>query len=98
MQAQIHHLWKLLRVLLPWLALRLRHKTRTFIQKDMGCVTSFGHIEDRRLDRMIEIADEYDLCLDDVVRYMGRCSHTAFAAFSERPSRLPLYTKSKVTP
>lgn len=53
---------------------------------------------DRRLDRMIEVAEELDVPLDHVVKYMGRCSQTAFRMFSERPSRLPLYIKSKVSP
>lgn len=53
---------------------------------------------DRRLDRMIEICEELDVPLDHVVRYMGRCSYSAFKAFSDNPSRLPLYTKSSVSP
>jgi hypothetical protein len=61
-------------------------------------VVTFGKPVDRRLDRMIEIADELDVPLDHVVAYMGRCSQTAFRAFSESPSRLPRYTKSSVSP
>ena len=53
---------------------------------------------DRRLDRMIEISDELDVPLDHVVRYMGRCSHTTFLMFSDKPSRLPRYMKSSVSP
>lgn len=53
---------------------------------------------DRRLDRMIEVADQLDVPLDHVVRHMGRCSQRAFAAFSDNPSLLPRYTKSSVNP
>jgi len=53
---------------------------------------------DRRLDRMIEVADELDVPLDHVVKYMGRCSQTAFRMFSDKPSRLPRYIKSNVRP
>jgi len=53
---------------------------------------------DRRLDRMIEVADELDVPLDHVVKHMGRCDQRTFEALSERPSRLPRYTKSSVTP
>lgn len=53
---------------------------------------------DRRLDRMIEIADELDVPLDHVVAHMGRCSQRDFAAFSDNPSRLPRYMKSSVNP
>lgn len=61
-------------------------------------VVDFGAAIDRRLDRMIEIAGELDCPLDHVVFYMGRCSYTAFLAFSDRPSLLPRYTKSNVRP
>lgn len=53
---------------------------------------------DRRLDRMIEIADELDVSLDHVVKHMGRCDQTTFRAFSDNPSLLPRYTKSRSTP
>ena len=41
---------------------------------------------DTRLDRMIEIADETGLKLDDVVRIMGRCDQRDFEKFSDNPS------------
>ena len=44
---------------------------------------------DRRLDRMIEIAESEALTLDHVVKVMGRCDQRAFAAFSDKPSTLP---------
>ena len=53
---------------------------------------------DRRLDRMIQIADSEGLPLDHVVLHMGRCDHKAFEALSESPSRLPRYMKSSVNP
>lgn len=53
---------------------------------------------DRRLDRMIEISDELNVPLDHVVKHLGRCDQTAFAAVSDNPSRLPRYMKSSVTP
>lgn len=53
---------------------------------------------DTRLDRMIEIADELDISLDQVVAVMGRCSQRDFRAFSDNPSSLPLYIKSSVSP
>ena len=53
---------------------------------------------DRRLDRMIEIADLLDVSLDHVVRHMGRCDQSSFRAFSDNPSLLPRYTKSRSTP
>ena len=53
---------------------------------------------DQRLDRMIEIADQLDLRLDDVVRAIGRADQRTFAAFSDNPERLPLYIKSRSTP
>lgn len=63
-----------------------------------GRIIPFGRKEDRRLDKMIQIADETDLPLDHIVNYMGRCSEATFKAFSDNPSLLPLYTKSKVRP
>lgn len=53
---------------------------------------------DRRLDRMIQIADTLDVPLDHVVTHMGRCSQRDFDAFSDNPSRLPRYMKSSVSP
>lgn len=53
---------------------------------------------DRRLDRMIEIADELDVPLDHVVAHMGRCDQSTFRAFSDNPSLLPRYMKSSVRP
>lgn len=53
---------------------------------------------DKRLDRMIEIADQLDVPLDHVVAHMGRVDQSTFDAFSASPSRLPRYTKSRVRP
>lgn len=53
---------------------------------------------DRRLDRMIEISDLLDVPLDHVVRHMGRCDQRTFREFSDSPSRLPRYIKSKSRP
>jgi hypothetical protein len=53
---------------------------------------------DARLDRMIEIADALDVPLDHVVLHMGRVDQTTFDALSANPSRLPRYTKSRVSP
>ncbi len=53
---------------------------------------------DKRLDRMLAVADELDVPLDHVVRHMGRCDQTTFEALSDNPSRLPRYTKSSVSP
>lgn len=53
---------------------------------------------DKRLDRMIEIADQLNVPLDHVVAHMGRADQSAFEAFSANPSRLPRYMKSKVSP
>ena len=47
---------------------------------------------------MIEIAQETGAPLDEIVLYMGRCSDTAFRAFSDRPSTLPMYVKSRLQP
>lgn len=60
-------------------------------------IIEFAKPVDRRLDRMIEIADELDCPLDHVVAYMGRCSQTTFLAFSDNPATLPRYRKSKVS-
>ena len=53
---------------------------------------------DARLDRMIEVAEELNISLDYVVSVMGRCSQSDFDALSDKPSRLPMYMKSKVKP
>lgn len=53
---------------------------------------------DRRLDRMIQIADELDVTLDHVVAHMGRVDQSTFDALSASPSRLPRYMKSNVSP
>lgn len=71
---------------------------RVLLIRSMGNVVQFGASIDRRLDRMIEIAEECDMPLDHVVKYMGRCSYTAFLAFSDNPSLLPRYMKSSVRP
>lgn len=55
-------------------------------------------IADERLDRMIEVADELGVPLDHVVEHMGRCDQRTFLAFSDNPSSLPRYTKSRVSP
>jgi hypothetical protein len=55
-------------------------------------------VADRRLDRMLEIADELDVPLDYVVKLMGRCSYKTFRAFSDNPSTLPRYIQSSVSP
>lgn len=51
-----------------------------------------------RLDRMIEIAREYDVSLDDVVAAMDHLGVISFRALSESASTLPKYIKSKVNP
>ena len=53
---------------------------------------------DRRLDRMIEIAELLHVPLDHVVEHMGRCDQSRFLMFSEMPERLPRYMKSSVSP
>lgn len=53
---------------------------------------------DRRLDRMIEIAEELDVSLDHVVKHMGKCDQSTFRAFSDNPSLLPRYMKSRSKP
>lgn len=49
---------------------------------------------DRRLDRMIEIADEIDVSLDHVVKHLGYCDETTFLMLSGNPLSLPRYMKS----
>lgn len=53
---------------------------------------------DRRLDRMIEIADQLGVPLDHVVKHMGRCDQRAFLMFSGSPETLPRYMKSSFKP
>lgn len=53
---------------------------------------------DARLDRMIELADQMQISLDDIVRAIGRADQTIFDAVSERPSLLPRYIQSRVNP
>lgn len=53
---------------------------------------------DRRLDRMIEIADELDVPLDHVVKHMGRCDQRRFLMLSGNPEMLPRYMKSSFSP
>jgi hypothetical protein len=53
---------------------------------------------DKRLDRMIEVADALDVPLDHVVMHMGRCPQSVFRTLSGNPSLLPRYMKSRETP
>ena len=53
---------------------------------------------DRRLDRMIEIAEETGETLDAVVAAIGRADYRSFRAVSDNPSTLPRYIASKVKP
>ena len=53
---------------------------------------------DSRLDRMIQLADETGLTLDEVVRALARCPYSDFLRLSGNPSALPLYIQSKVRP
>lgn len=53
---------------------------------------------DKRLDRMIQVADQLDVPLDHVVAHMGRVDQSTFAALSDNPSLLPRYMKSRVKP
>lgn len=53
---------------------------------------------DLRLDRMIEIAKETGLSLDQVVSLMGWIDQRTFDALSANPSRLPMYMKSSERP
>jgi hypothetical protein len=51
---------------------------------------------DARLDRMIEMADETGLTLDEVVRAVGRCDQSIFDKASGNPNILPRYIASSV--
>lgn len=53
---------------------------------------------EQRLDQMIQVAKATGFSLDLVVQAMRGLSQTDFDAVSERPSRLPRYMKSSVTP
>lgn len=53
---------------------------------------------DDRLDRMIEIADETGLTLDEIVSAIGRADQKTFLAFSDKPSNLPRYIASRESP
>lgn len=53
---------------------------------------------DKRLDRMIEIADGTGLTLDAIVAVMGRCDQRTFLMLSDNWSLLPRYIKSSVSP
>lgn len=53
---------------------------------------------DKRLDRMIEMADETGLSLDEIVSAIGRADQSTFRAFSDNPSSLPRYIASRVSP
>lgn len=57
-----------------------------------------GDIADVRLDRMIEMADETGLSLDQIVKTIGRADQTLFRKFDGNPSLLPRYIKSSVSP
>ena len=52
---------------------------------------------DRRLDRLIEIADHLDEPLDDVIQAFGRCNSSLFKTVSDKFPTLPLYMKSKLS-
>ena len=47
---------------------------------------------------MVEMADELGVTLDHVVKHAGRVDQKIFRAFSDKPSSLPRYIKSKVSP
>ena len=53
---------------------------------------------DDRLDRMIAIADETGMSLDEIVRVMGRCNQSTFDALSANPDLLPKYIQSSDRP
>ncbi len=53
-------------------------------------------IVDARLDRMIEMADETGLTLDEIVKAIGRADQSTFRMFSGNPFSLPRYIASKV--
>lgn len=57
-----------------------------------------GDVRDARLDRMIAIAEEAGVSLDEVVSAIGYAKESIFRAVSDNPSSLPLYMKSSVSP
>lgn len=65
---------------------------------DKHCLVGVAMKEvDKRLDRMIEVANELDVPLDHVVKHMGRCDQSTFLTLSGNPSLLPRYMKSSET-
>ncbi len=70
------------------------------VQRAQDPVTKvyFETILDRRLDRMVKIADHLGLSLDDVVSAIGVEDNKIFLDVSESPSSLPRYMASKVKP
>jgi len=64
------------------------------------CIECADHFDlaDLRLDRMIQIADETGLTLDQVVQAIGRAEGKTFRMFSDSPSSLPRYIASRVRP
>ncbi len=63
----------------------------------LGSVTVTKEV-DRRLDRMISIADELNVPLDHIVAHLGRCDQSTFRRFSGNLSLIPRYTKSSDSP
>lgn len=55
-------------------------------------------VGDVRLGRMIEIAEETGLSLDEIAAVMARADQRTFAALSDNPSLLPKYIQSRVRP
>lgn len=92
MQAKKHSLW-ILSILLE--AHAFVFKVCPFDNFALGAL--MPKVDDR-LDRMIEIARETGMSLDDIVRAVGRADQSTFDAFSANPSRLPMYMKSSVNP
>lgn len=58
----------------------------------------FMDLADERLDDLIRIAEQSGLTLDEVVKAIGRADQSTFEAFSDNPSRLPLYIQSRERP
>lgn len=71
---------------------------RTRIERGCPMNDNCQTTPDARLDAMITIADQLDVPLDDVFALMADCPDSAFAAFCETPSSLPLYIKSSDNP
>jgi hypothetical protein len=55
-------------------------------------------VADLRLDRLIELADETGMTLDELVKLVGRADQSTFLAFSESASMRPRYMKSNDRP